>query len=178
MVLKQNGNHALIGLWILAGLLVAGLNGYTLMALLDAPLSGYSDGVRAADRGMQQCQTLLVAETEKIILGMDLLAYRFTPVTAVEDEPPAAQNAAVPPVKKRVSTPSVVLPSLTGIITSRSTNGAVSRLALLDGTVFSEGGTLRYFTVKGISVRGVLLARGGQTWFLKAPEITFSLTTR
>ncbi len=179
MVLRQSVSHLLIGFWILAGLLVAGLNGYALMAFLDSPLSGYSDGIRAADRGMLKFRALLDADTRKTMSGMDRLAKRFSAVPAVADQPPATRNAVVPPAaKKRVTAAPVELPPLAGIITGRSPNGAVRRLALLGGTVFSEGDMLGELTVKGISARGVHLAGGGNHWFLKAPEISHSLTTR
>jgi hypothetical protein len=179
MVLKQSAVHLLVGCWLLTGLLVGGLNGYRLMTLLDASLPGYSDGLRAVHRGIQQFQMLLTSETEVIGSGMELLANRFSSVAMVADEQRTEKKTMVPlTAEKREAALPVKLPSLAGIISSRSTNGSTSRLALLDGAVLSEGDRLRDLTVKGISIQGVLLARGGQTWFLKAPEITHSLTAR
>lgn len=173
-----NRIQALIGLWFLAGLVVIGANGYVLVSLLDEPLSGHSTAVRNADRGFRQYRRLLTAETEKITSGMDRLVKRFVP-QAVAKAPPISEKAALLTTKKKPAKPiPVVLPALAGIVTSRSTTGSVNRLAMLDGGVFSEGDTWRELTVKGISAGGVVLARGNRTWFLKAPEIAYSLTTR
>lgn len=174
----QSNTHALIGLWILAGLAVAGVNGYKLMSLLDAPLAGYSSEVRSADRGFRQYRMLLTAETEKINLGMDLLASWFKPVV-VQDAQAAIQNVSAPQqALKKVKAPALVLPALTGVITSRSTDGTVRRMALLDGRICIQGDLFGTFTVKRITSQGVSLVSGDHTWLLKAPENSYSVATQ
>ncbi len=170
--------HALIGLWILTGLVVVGINGYMLMSLLDEPLAGYSSTVRNADRGFRKYRILLTAEAEKITSTMDLLARRFTP-RVVEKEDPVVEEVPEPQsIAKKVVAPNVVLPTLTGIITSRSTDGTARRMAVMDGRIRSEGDQLRDLTVKGIASGGVSLVRGHRTWFLKAPEIGYTRTAK
>lgn len=173
-----SGIHILIGLWILAGLTVVGINGYMLMSLLDEPLAGYSSEVRNADRGFRQYRILLTAEAEKITSGMDLLASRFKPIVVEEEKPVFQKVPATPPAAKKVVPPPVVMPTLKGIVTSRSTDGTARQLALMDGRICAKGDQLRDFTVKWITSGGVSLVRGDQTWFLKAPEIAYSLTTQ
>ena len=65
--MQQSGSRvqALIGLWILTGLVVVGINGAMLMSLLDEPLAGYSPGVRTADRGFRQYRTLVAPRPAK-----------------------------------------------------------------------------------------------------------------
>lgn len=169
--------HALVGLWILAGLVVVGLNGTMLMSLLDEPLAGYSSGVRMADQGFRNYRMLVTAQAEKITSGMDRLINRFKP--GVVEEEPAFQKRPAPPsfAKKRAPAP-VVLPTLTGIMTSRSSDGDAWRLAVLDGRICAEGEQLGNLTVMRIARGGVSLVRGDQAWFLKAPDIVYSLTTQ
>ena len=69
--------QVIIGLWVLVGLVVAGINGYYLLSLLDEPLAGYSPGARQARRQFQQYQQLMETQTRKIASGMKLLAERF-----------------------------------------------------------------------------------------------------
>jgi hypothetical protein len=69
--------RALIGLWILAGLMVVGVNGTMLLSLLDEPLAGYSSGVRNADRAFRQYRMRLTAEAEKMTSGMERLTSWF-----------------------------------------------------------------------------------------------------
>ena len=170
--------HALVGLWILAGLVVVGVNGTMLMSLLDEPLAGYSSGVRMADQGFRNYRMLVTAQAEKITSGMDLLISRFKP-EVVKAEKPAFQKRPAPPsfAKKRAPAP-VALPTLSGIMTSRSSDGDARRLAVLDGRICAEGDRLGNLRVMRIARGGVSLVRGNQAWFLKAPDIAYSLTTQ
>ena len=177
MLLLGNRMRALIGIWILAGLVVLGANGFMLLALLDEPLVGYSSAARNADRAFRQYRKLLNAESEKITSGMELLANRFNPI-AVE-KPPVVQHVPDPkPVVKKATAAPVVLPKLTGIMTSRSTDGTTRRLALIDGGVRAEGDRIGDLTVKRVGNRGVSLVRGDQIWFLKVPEFGYTLSTQ
>lgn len=170
--------NALVGLWILAGLVVMGVNGAMLMSLLDEPLAGYSGGVRMADQGFRKYRLLVTAQAEKISSGMDLLMGRFE-TRAVEEEQPVVQKRPAPPSLAKTRAPApLALPTLTGIMTSRSSDGHDRRLAVLDGRICAEGAQLGNLTVKRIARGGVSLVRGDQAWFLKAPNISFSLTTQ
>lgn len=177
MLLLGNRMRALIGLWILTGLVVLGANGFMLLVLLDEPLVGYSNAARNADQAFRQYRKLLNAESEKITSGMELLANRFNPI--VVEEKPVVQHVPDPkPEAKKVTSAPVVLPELTGIMTSRSTDGTTRRLALIDGGVRAEGDRIGDLTVKRVGSRGVSLARGDQSWFLKLPEIGYTLSTQ
>lgn len=170
--------HALVGLWILAGLVVAGVNGAMLMSLLDEPLAGNSSGVRMADQGFRNYRMLAAAQAEKITSGMDLIASRFKP-GGVETEIPVVQPPpATPAVVKKTAPAPLALPTLTGIMTSRSSDGSDRRLALLDGRICAEGERLGNLTVMRITRGGVSLVRGDQAWFLKAPHIAYSVSTQ
>ncbi len=83
--------HVLVGLWILAGLVVVGVNGAMLMSLLDEPLAGYSGGVRMADQGFRKYRLLVTVQAEKITSAMDLLMSRFK-IGVVEEEKPVVQQ--------------------------------------------------------------------------------------
>lgn len=177
MRLIKGGRQALIGLWILAGLLVAGFNAYAIMTILDTPLPGYSDGVRTVERGMQECRTLMATVTHKNRSEIAALAGRF-PSTAVKQVPIARKPVVSAPVKEPYSQASGNLPSLAGILIRRTADGIVNRLALLDGRPLSEGDTVADFSLREISDRGVMLARNGRTFFIEAPRVAHSLTTR
>jgi hypothetical protein len=174
----DNRLHAFIGLWILAGLVVAGINGTMLLSLLDEPLAGYSNGVRNADRAFRQYRILLTAEADKITSGMERLTSWFKPAVVEEEKPALNKTPAPPSSAKKEAPPPVTLPTLTGVMTSRSADGSVRRQALLDGRIFAEGDPLGRFTVKRIAREGVSLVRGDRTWFLKAPDIAFSIATQ
>ena len=96
--------HALVGLWILAGLVVVGVNGTMLMSLLDEPLAGYSSGVRMADQGFRNYRMLVTAQAEKITSGMDLLISRFKPEIVDEGKPVVQQPPAPAGIGKKAGT--------------------------------------------------------------------------
>ncbi len=170
--------HVLVSLWILAGLVVVGVNGAMLMSLLDEPLAGYSGGVRMADQGFRKYRLLVTAQAEKITSGMDLLMGRFETRAVEEEKPVLHQPAALPSLAKKRAPAPVALPTLAGILASRSSDGHARWLAVLDGRICAEGEQLGNLTVKRIANGGVSLARGDQSWFLKAPDIAFSLATQ
>jgi hypothetical protein len=165
-----------IGLWVFIGLVVAGINGYALLPLLDEPLAGYSSGALQASRAFQQYRRLMGAETDKISSVMKILAQRFA-ISEPKINPAARLEKEKRPatVEKKVKRPLVRLPVLAGIVNSRSAAGQVYRMALLDNGVFSEGEMLRDFTIRKISADGVLLTKGKKTWLLKRPEIDYSI---
>jgi hypothetical protein len=107
---------------------------------------------------------------------MDLLASWFSP-DVVEDK----KVAVKPPPDERPTEISTVarpvkLPRLRGIVTRRSSDGSTRHLALMDGSIWGEGDRLGDLTVARIGTRGVFLARGDKSWFLKAPDTAYSLT--
>lgn len=174
----DNRVHAWIGLWVLAGLMVAGLNGYMLLALLDAPLAGYSVETRNTDRAFRQYRLLVQAETDKLAGGMDALINRFAPVEP-ERQPVIAKTVPAPSPAADTHRPRpVVLPALTGIVTCLSEDGSAQWLALMDGAIWSRGDQIRELTVEQIDERGIVLARGDQSWFVKAPDLSYSLAAQ
>lgn len=170
---------AFIGLWVIAGLIVLGVNGRAFLSLLDEPLAGYSSGVRMADRGFQQYRQLLSAKTEKISSAMAHLVQRFSVnAPAVEHASAVEQKEAPAKETRHVNLPTVTLPVLAGIVTRRSAAGQTHHVAVLDSGVYAEGEQLQSFTIRQISADGILLARGKQTWFLERPDIGYSLSKR
>ena len=108
---------------------------------------------------------------------MDLLVQRFAIKTAVVETAVAVDEKKHPSTaEKKVNLPPASLPVLAGIVISRLASGTESRLALLDDGVFSEGDRLQDLTIRKISADGVLLAKDKKTWFLKRPEIAYSLS--
>ncbi len=161
-----------IGSWILIGLLVASLNGYALLALIDDPLAGYSAGARQVDREIMQFRRFVAEKKEKKRSDMDQLAKRYA---NTPDPVPASRKVA----SQRVAPePTVSLPTVAGILTRRAIDGTLQRVALLNGSVFSVGDQVDGLTVKAISPGGVLLSRGKKSWFIKSPATPYSLTVQ
>lgn len=168
--------NLLIGLWVLAGLLVLGLNGNVLLSLLDEPLAGYSPGVHQVDQGFRRYRTLLSLNDGERGAGMEQLSQRFAVVIPEPEPTQEEEKSVIDKVVETVKMPLVSLPVLSGIVTSRSASGEEYRMALLESDVYAEGEKLETFTIREISADGVILAKGNQTWFLKRPEIAYSVS--
>ena len=167
----------MISLWIVAGLVVAGINGGIGLFLLDAPLSGYSDGVRAIDRGLREYRQRRALASQTVSNAMSALRTRFVqsplPSTESAARPPLPTVSPPEPAPKRP--PRVELPVLSGVLTRRTADGEVRRRAILDGRLYAEGDRIGDLTLKTISIRGVTLVRGGRQWLLDAPDTPYSL---
>lgn len=169
----------LITLWILAGLLVAGVNGVVGVSLMDAPLSGYSESARRVNQGLHHYHILRNATRENISSAMALLNARYAPPAASPQIAEQSQTTTPAPAKRRAAPPVPVdLPVLSGILTRRNTGQAVSHQAVLDGRLCTPGEIVGGLTVKTISPRGVMLTKGARHWFIDAPQHRHSLTTR
>ncbi len=168
--------HILIGFWVLAGLVVLGLNGFALLSLLDEPLAGYSSEVREVDRGFREYRELLSHNNENMTTGVEALKQRFA--TAVPDKeisPEEEKKQTLVEKEKTIRLPTVTLPVLSGMATSRLVSGVEHRMVFLEDGVYAEGDAMQAFTIREISADGVLLAKGEKTWFLKRPEIAYSV---
>jgi hypothetical protein len=178
--MQRSGSRvqALIGLWILAGLIVVGINGAVFMSLLDEPLAGYSPGVRTADRGFRQYRTLVAAEARKITSGMDFLVSRFGHGVEDTEKPTDRPVPDPPPAVKPAPHPAMRLPTLTGVITRQASDGTAIRLAVMDGRICAVGDRFQNLTIKTITRKGVSLAGKEKSWFLKMPEITYSVVAQ
>ncbi|PID39376.1 MAG: hypothetical protein CR984_07195 [Proteobacteria bacterium] len=175
----DNRMHAWIGSWILIGLAVIGFNGYMLLSLLDEPLAGHSPQARSANRAFRQYRILRQAKTKKIVSEMDLLVSRFGDVIPKE-RPMAGTPAQVPtPEGKKVPPPPppppVTLPALTGIVSRLSADGTTQWTALINGSVRFQGDQLGQLTIQKIDSRGIVVVSDDRSWFIKTPDISFSL---
>ncbi len=78
----------------------------------------------------------------------------------------------------RITSEKPVLPVLEGIIKSFDSEGNIHRIALIDGKLVEEGSYVNGFFVKKITENGVYLSKYNRDWFIKIPEIRFSVVER
>jgi hypothetical protein len=92
---------------------------------------------------------------------MELLTSWFTPVRLWKKKIAVAKNAHFAVIGQEDGThPKVVLPTLTGIMTSRSSDGSTRRLALLDGRICAQGDATRRFYSEADCPWGRLFGQG------------------
>ena len=175
MIIIGNRKNLSIGGWILAALLILTYSGVTLVSLLDPALTGYSAKVRMVSRKWHELGGIKAKTTTVKLKGLDLSSamYKKPPPppkiepniekTAIEDpEPPPAPIEVIPP-------------RLSGIFERRDVNGEAVFYALIEGRKLAEKDTVSGFVIGKIDQNGVTLVREGRQWFLRRPDVFFSL---
>lgn len=179
MVVKGNTKRFVIGLWVLAALLILWYNGSAMTSLLDQPLTGLSPEARETITKWQRLE-MRVAERLKDIVNPQemekiMAAIDFKKIKAIL---PIKKDAPIPvPVKKsqKVVKKEVVLPSLSGILAIHDAEGKTQHLAVVDGKAQEVESVVNGFFIKRIDANGVLLTQEGETWFVSAPKVEFTV---
>jgi hypothetical protein len=172
MMIWGNRRRLCLGSWILAALLLIGLNGYHLIALENQPLVGHSPTIKALRLNLGHYENTLstpVLSTDDKRLHPILIRYAEPPAPAPPAIAPPAEIAA--PV---VAPDRTVLPVLAGVVQALDQQGRQSYWALLDGRVCRTGDRVGAFVVDRISPRGVVLNRAGRQWSIEAPAPHYS----
>lgn len=154
-------------------LLLFGHNGFKLLSFLDPELPGQSRVVKVAREKWQQLEKKApLAMTGSLDnINLDRIFANFSPVSHKQKKKvPITRPQSVK--EKRIK---IKLPDLTGIMQISDAHGGTQSLAVIDGECLGEGQRVLGFIVKEISKEGIILTRGGTSWFVPAPKISFSL---
>jgi hypothetical protein len=165
--------RSFIGAWVLAALIVVGVNGLNLTNLLDQPLLGNSrevKGIRRQWKLLEQLNSLAIKEA-KAVAGVDLdrLFSRFEPLSVLKGWDTGTESEEV---QAEESGP--ILPTLTGILSVSDLEGNVRSTALFEGGRYKEKDQVQGFRIEKIAEEGVYLTKWGTNWFVPAPAGKFS----
>ena len=180
MKIIDSSKRAHIGLLILGALLLLGYNAYQLLSLKYRPALGSSDQVKLASRQwneLEQISALSLTENSNDI-SVDQLSPKFAS-DILKKEPIILQPKGIAKAVKKRPNPNeraeIDLPVLTGILQVSDAQGNVRSFAMIDGESWVERSTVQGFTIDKITEKGVTLTRKGESWFLSAPELFFSV---
>ncbi len=154
-------------------LILAGHNGFKLMSFINPELPGHSRIVMMVKEKWQQLETK-ASRTMTASLGnisLDQIFVRSAPASR-KQEIEILKPKPRPVKAKKIK---VKLPSLTGILQISDARGNVRSLAVIEGKNLAEGDRVKKFVVIKIRKDGIVLARGGVSWFVPAPKVQFSL---
>ncbi len=167
--------RSFIGVWVLAALLILGVNGLNLTNLLDQPLLGNPrevKGIRRQWKLLGQLNALAIREAKAVAeVDLDSVFSRFEPMSALKiwkedpDDPAEAET-------KQDAGPA--LPVLTGILCVSDLEGNVRSTAVFDGKRYGEKDEVQGFRIERIAEEGVYLVREGKRWLVPAPEGEFT----
>ena len=167
MKLAGNKQRACIGGWLLAALLLIGLNAGQLMSLADQPLIGYSPTIKALRSGLQQFDSNWVGHVFSFASDIEL------PQPSKNGESLPAKAAPGNSSNQESDQPTI-LPSLTGIMQIVRPDGVVYFQAVLNGKVCRTNDKIDDFSVVKISPAGVVVRRAGFKWTIDSPKPYYS----
>jgi hypothetical protein len=180
MKIVDSSKRAYVGLLILGALLLLGYNAYQSLSVIYRPVLGRSDQVKLASRQWDQLEQMsALSSTENSSdIPVDHLSSKLAS-DILKKEPIILQPKGISKAVKKNSNPNeraeTDLPILTGVLQVSDAQGNVRSFAMIDGESRVEGSTVQGFTIDRITKKGVTLTRKGESWFLPAPEPSFSV---
>lgn len=173
--LKISGSRPrmVFGCWLLAALLLVGHNGSKLVNLLGMSVTGQSPQVKLASEKWRQLQDKMSHTVKEMADKVDL-DLAFTKFSSHFKHQNPTDLVAEFAQETRSDPQTLRLPKLSGILRGMDINGNVYALAVIEGRRIREKDTVSEFKVQKIEEKGVVLSKGGRSWFLKAPEVSYS----
>jgi len=158
--------------WLMAALVLLGLNGFHLMALENQQIVGHSPAIKTLRANLIQWENSMKAR------AMPDGGYPFEPLQIRYSEAQPRDTAPSPP-KSAEAVPAappeaVNLPVVRGVLRTVDRRGRETYLAVLDGQVCQPDDRIDAFVVREVSRKGVLLEGQGQQWYLECPAPAYS----
>ncbi len=167
---KQRFCH---GAWILAALILAGVNGAQFLALQGHALEGYSPAIKTLQTNLNRLQH--ASKVQEMVDFSDDKIQHLLEVFRPKQPPVAETNTGTKDVDTTLAEEiKPQLPELSGIVQITDSSGKRSYVALLGGKVCHRGDRVKEFRVTQVSSGGVTLRRSGERWFIPRPEIYYS----
>lgn len=165
--------RSFIGAWVLAALVVLGVNGLNMTNLLDQPLLGNSrevKGIRRQWKLLEQLSSLAIKEAKAVAeVDLDRVFSRFEPLSVLK-----AWDTGTEAEEVQAEEPGPILPMLTGILSISDLEGNVRSTAVFHGKRYKEKEQVQGFRIEKIAEEGVYLTKWGTNWFVPAPEGKFT----
>jgi len=167
--------RSFIGAWVLAALVVMGVNGLNMTNLLDQPLLGNSrevKGIRRQWKLLEQLSSLAIKEAKAVAeVDLDRVFSKFEPLSVLKVWDTDTGTEAG---QEQVEESGPVLPMLTGIVSISDLEGNVRSTAVFHGKRYKEKEQVKGFRIEKIAEEGVYLTKWGTNWFVPAPEGEFT----
>jgi hypothetical protein len=172
MKISGSRQQMYMGGWLLAALVLLGLNASRFMSL-EQSLVGYSQTAKALQSKLHEFDKLVATGVFAVKDRLDLLeASARYPVGSR-----AAASAASVGARSGDPIPDAtqsLLPTLTGVMQTLDPRGAIDYSAVLNGRVCRVRDKIDEFTVVKISPAGVVVRRAGRSWVLESPTPYYS----
>ncbi|RPI80098.1 MAG: hypothetical protein EHM45_00200 [Desulfobacteraceae bacterium] len=166
MTAPDHSKHFFSAAFILAGIAFIVFNAYLLVDLYDRPLAKRSEGLKSV--GIKWEQFMRTIESPSMDLTEGIALAKILDQTESSGTP-----QDLTPMQ-----PTSPLPVLTGIFRVVDAHKNSEYIAILEGKRFKQYDTIKEFYIDSITSKGVVLKKKGQTRFIPAPKIFFSLSRK
>jgi len=161
-----------IGIFILLALALLGYNATKFASLYDRPLTGASRESRSASEKWGRLEGLL--KNQGAVTDIKHLNFKSNEASSqdvkIADVIPDVRSA---PLQKEVSDD--VLPVITGMLKTLKSDGRAQIAVIINNRPFSENEIVEGFLIKQITEKGIYLTKGKRNWFVKTPDISYSM---
>jgi hypothetical protein len=176
-LLETNNKKRLVtGLFILLAVGLLGYNAINFASIYDSPLMGASMESRSASEKWRRLEGLLkekgVATGTKLInfksneAAPDLMGSDVKVAGIISDEQIA---------QGKKGTSDDELPVVMGLMKTIKSDGRSQISVIINNKPFSENEVVAGFLIKQITEKGIYLTKGKRNWFVKTPDISYSM---
>lgn len=161
----------IIGMFVLLAVSLAGYNMNRFLSLYDRPLIGASIESRlASEKWHRLAEFMENNKTAAKIMMMNFINNAPSQNSIPAQTIPDTQTA---PAQKDYN--SDMLPVISGIMRTLKSDGRSQVAVIINNKPFSENESVEGFVIKEITEKGIYLTKGKRNWFVKSPDISYSL---
>jgi len=168
----NNKKKLVTGSFILLAVVLLGYNTIRLASLYDRPLIGASRESRSASEKWGRLEGLL--KNQGAVTDTKHLNFKSSEASSQDAKiADVIPDVRIAPVQKEVSDD--VLPVVTGMLKTLKSDGRAQIAVIINNRPFSENEVVEGFLIKQITEKGIYLTKGKRNWFVKTPEIFYSM---
>jgi hypothetical protein len=164
MITTDHSKYFFIIAFIFAGMAFIVVNAYLLVDFFDRPLAKRSEGLKLVSIKWEQFRGTTDSSATDLVESATL-------ENTLDQPEPALRPKDLPTAQ-----PTSPLPVLTGIFQAFDVDKNSEFIAILEGKRLKKHDTIKDFTIDNITVKGVVLVKKEQTWFIPTPSVFFSLS--
>ncbi|MGB5158496.1 MAG: hypothetical protein WBN77_13795 [Desulfobacterales bacterium] len=159
--------------FIIVAIIVMVINIYLLTDIIGSPIAQKSELFKMADLKWQQYKQMRNQVSDDPTENSDTITAVAGIMRQIKPEKPQLLAAAQDNTEEVRKTSG--MPHLSGILQVAGAGKSLRFIALMEGKRLYKNDKIMNFTIKNITAKGVLLYHNGQTSFVPAPEVYFSL---
>ncbi|MBU1053362.1 MAG: hypothetical protein KKC46_05970 [Proteobacteria bacterium] len=157
--------------FIIAAVIVVAINIYLLTELIGSPIAQKSEEFKMAGNKWQQYKQMQDQTVDDLIKSAEAIIAVAKMGRKAKPENIQLTASTQPTEDQKLAD----IPNLAGILQVAGLGEKSKFIALMEGKRLYENDKIMNFTIKNITAKGVLLSKNGETKFIPAPEVYFSL---